>query len=306
MRFVAVLVLVAGMACAGAAKAAAIAPVQRIVTLSPGLAELALDAGAGRKLVGTVAYSDFPAAARRLPRIGDAFHIDSERLLALHPDLALAWATGTPPAVIARLRSLGIRVAVVRVTSLADIADALESIGRLAGTMPVATPVAAHFRQRLAALRRQFARRTPVSVFYEISAQPLYTVNGEHTISQVLGLCGGRNIFADLSELAPAVSLESVLARDPQAIITGADAGNGGPRLAAWRHWPDLAAVKADNLFSVDPDLMARATPRILDGASQVCAALDAARSHLGLPLDRPQSMSRNRGLRQSTSSPRS
>jgi iron complex transport system substrate-binding protein len=194
----------------------------------------------------------------------------------------------------------------IRVTSLKDIASALERIGALAGTDAAAHRAADGFRRRLAGLRAAYAGRAPVKVFYEISAKPLYTVSGRHTISQVISLCGGHNVFFGLDELAPAVSIEAVLARDPEAIITGADAGNGQARLAEWRRWPDLAAVRAGNLFSVDPDLLARATPRILDGAKVVCRALDTARRRLGLDLAGSQSLARKRGLRQSTSSPRS
>ncbi|MHB8424285.1 MAG: cobalamin-binding protein [Gammaproteobacteria bacterium] len=256
------------------------APATRIVSLAPDLTELAYDAGAGQDVVGTVSYSDYPSAARKLPRIGDAFRVDLERLLALRPDLVLAWQGGTPQFLIERLRHLTLPVLVIGTHRLGDIAHNLELIGQVTGHGSEAHAAAQQFLNNLEKLREQYAGRKPVGVFYEISAQPLYTVGGKQIISRIIGLCGGRNIFEGLHELAAPVSLGSVLARNPQAIITGSDAG-AAARLKAWRRWPLISAVRTGSLFSISGDLLARATPRILEGGRQLCEDLNMTRQRL-------------------------
>ncbi|HET7569503.1 MAG TPA: cobalamin-binding protein [Gammaproteobacteria bacterium] len=272
IKFIAAVALAAGSSVATAA------PAHRIVSLSPGLTELAYAAGAGRYVVGTTAYTDYPAAATKLPQVGDAFHIDVERLVALKPDLVLAWASADPPALLGRLKSLGFKIAVFKPRTLDDIAANLRRIGRLAGTSTEADKAAAAFEQGLKQLRQRYSNRKPVQVFYEISAHPLYTVNGEQIISQGIKLCGGRNIFRDLPTLAAPVAVAAVIARNPQAIITGGSDAEARHRLQAWRQWSDLAAVQKDALFSVPADLVVRATPRLLQGLKKICRDLDSVR----------------------------
>jgi len=255
------------------------APAQRIISLAPDLTELAYDAGAAAQMVGADSYSNYPAAAEKLPRIGDAFRVDLERLVALQPDLILAWHGGTPAAVIERLRALKLQVLVIGTDQLTDIAHNLELIGQVTGHEAEAHAAAQKFLEGLEALRKQYAGRAPVRVFYEISSMPLYTVGGRQSISRMIELCGGRNIFSDLKELAAPVSLESVLARDPQAVVTGSD-GGAAARLKEWQRWPQVSAVRTGSLFNISGDLLARATPRILQGGKQLCADVDTARFH--------------------------
>jgi len=259
----------------------AVGSASRIVSLAPNLTELVFSAGAGSKLVGADAYSDYPEAARKIARVGDAFQLDYEQLIALRPDLVLAWDTGTPETTIERLTGMHLRVERIHTSRLEDIARAIERIGMLAGTEAVARISAKQFLRQVSEVRaRATAPGDPVPVFYQISEKPLYTVNGDHLISEIIALCGGRNVFDDLEQLAPAVSLEAVLARDPEAIIT-ADGAQGDP-LSVWRKWPRLRAVALDNLFTVSADKVARPTPRIVEGTKEVCAAIGKARSKRG------------------------
>jgi iron complex transport system substrate-binding protein len=255
-------------------------PAKRIVSLAPSVTEIVYAAGAGSRLFGVSAYSNWPPAARKLPQVGDAFRIDLERVAALKPDLVIAWASATPPAARKSLARLGLPVLLFAPRKLADIAHEIRLVGKAAGTPKVADRASAAFARERARLVRTYANRKPVTVFYEISARPLYTIGGKQIISQVLSLCGGRNIFSGLGKLAPVVSRAAVLARNPQAIMTGDDA-RASARLAAWKRWPWLIAVKAGNLFNVPADLLGRPSPRILEGAAAVCRDLDRARRHL-------------------------
>ncbi len=257
----------------------------RIVSLAPNLTELAYAAGAGGTLVGTVEYSDYPDAARALPRVGDAWRVDPERVLALRPDLVLAWPSGTPVDTITRLESLGLHVVSIPTYRLADVATALRTIGRIAGTSDIADASATEFDARVRQLRADHAGAPSISVFIEIDDEPLYTVNGRHVISEIVELCGGRNVFAELPQLAPPVSLEAVLARDPQVILSTDDTITDP--LALWRRWTRIAAVRDGTIYSMSSDTLTRATPRLADGAREVCAALDDARAKRTGPAGR-------------------
>jgi iron complex transport system substrate-binding protein len=251
------------------------APAQRIVTLAPHLAELVYAAGAGDRLVGTVHWTDYPPAAAALPRIGDAFRLDLEALAVLSPDLILAWRGGNPDHMLEQLVQHGYRVVALAPERLDDIGTQLEEIGRLAGTLNAAREAADRYRSGLEDLRRAHAGKSPLRVFYQVSWRPLYTVGGRQLISEVIELCGGRNIFDDLGELAPAIGMEAVIARDPEVIVT---ASVQAQDLGEWRRWPSIAAVARGHLYTVDGDLVVRAAPRILEGTRQVCDALDRAR----------------------------
>lgn len=265
--------------CAAGWLPAEASPPPRIVSLAPHLTEILFAAGAGAHVVGATEFSDHPEAARLLPRIGDAFRLDYERIVALRPDVAVAWESGTPARAVDRLRSLGIDVLMVRTNSPGDVADALESLGHLAGTGAEARAAAARLRADLESLRRQYAAADPVRVFVEIDADPLYTVTGTHLISQIVSLCGGENVFGELAGVAPAVDLEAVVARDPELILSTVGRGDA---LARWNRWPSMSAVRLGLVFSVSPDELTRPSPRIAAGARAVCAALAEGRSRLG------------------------
>jgi iron complex transport system substrate-binding protein len=254
------------------------APARRIVSLAPHVTETLFAAGAGAYLVGAVDYSDYPAAARNMPRIGGYSKLDLEAVAALKPDLAVGWASGNSPAHIEKLRALGIPVYLSQPERIDDVARSLERYGELAGTPAQARAAAADFRARLQSLRDKYGTRRPVRTFYQVWKQPLLTVGGGQVITDAIRLCGGINVFADLKPLAPAVTVEAVLAANPEVIVASG-MGEARPEwLDDWRQWKSLAAVRRDNLFFIPPDLIQRHTPRIAEGAARLCAQLETAR----------------------------
>ncbi len=253
-------------------------PARRIISLAPHVTELLFAAGAGERVVGVVSYSNYPPAAEQLPSVGSAASINIESIVALHPDLVVAWKSGNAAPQVEHLIDLGIPVFYSEPRHLEDIATNLQRLGELGGTSRVADTAAKAFRGAYEEIRQEFSRRTQVRTFYQIWSQPLMTINGEHLISQVIDLCGGRNIFADLSVLAPAVNPEAVLAADPQVIVASGKARERPDWLDRWQAWPDLSAVKNHQLYVIDPDFIQRQTPRILDGARIMCQQLQQAR----------------------------
>jgi iron complex transport system substrate-binding protein len=256
-------------------------PAKRIISLAPHTTELLFAVGAGAQVVGVVSYSDYPPAAAQLPVVGSSASLNLESIISLHPDLIVAWKSGNAANQVEHLIDLHIPVFYSEPRHLEDIASNLRRLGTLAGTNTIAEAAAQAFRDTYEQIGHKFSQLTPVRTFYQIWYQPLITVNGDHLISQVISLCGGKNIFADLSTLAPAVNPEAVLAADPQAIIASGKARERPDWLKAWQAWPHISAVKNRQLYVIDPDLIQRQTPRILEGARILCEQLQRARKVL-------------------------
>lgn len=249
---------------------------QRIVSLAPNLTELIYTIGAGEKLVAVSAWSDFPAEARALPVVGDAFSVDQEQLRLAMPDLVLVWESGTPAHIVDELRSIGYNVASIRTRSLDDVAAAMLKLGALTGTTRGAAQAAARFRGDLKSLRDRYRGQAPVRVFYQVSARPLYTINREHYVSELIAICGGENIFDDLTDLAPTIDVEAVVDRDPEVMLASTDAGDNA--FSEWERWPDMSANKIGNHFLLPADEIGRATTRLAIAGNAMCVALEQAR----------------------------
>ncbi len=254
-------------------------PARRIISLAPHVTELLFAAGAGGFIVGAVDYSHYPEAAKSIPRVGNNLQLDLERIVDLKPDLIVIWLHGNAQRQLDKLLKLGLPVFYNEPHRLGDIARSIEQLGRLAGTEAVALPAASALAARESELRARYAGRPAVRVFYQVWETPLMTINGNQIINDVITLCGGKNIFADLKPLVPRVSIEAVIEADPEVIGTAIIDANRQNGLENWKQWPHLTATARNNFFLIHTDLISRHTPRILDGAQQMCERLDAARS---------------------------
>jgi iron complex transport system substrate-binding protein len=255
------------------------APARRIVSIAPHLTELLFAAGAGDRVIAVSEWSDFPEAAKRLPRIGDAVLLDLERIVAQKPDLVVVWANGSSPQQLQRLRAAGLPVFSSAGRDLAHIATTLRILGRLAGTEAAAEARAAAFEGELARLRATYADRRPLTVVYQIWASPLMTVNGQHPIDEALRLCGARNPFAGLPQLVPQIDAEAVIAARPDAIVTGRLDRTQPDGLDRWR---GLVSLRGTALLTVNPDTLHRATDRMAEGVRELCVTLDRVRTQRG------------------------
>ncbi len=253
-------------------------PAQRIISLAPSLTELIYAAGAFEKLIGVAEYSDFPPAATELPIVGRFDILDIERIVQLNPDLVVAWQSGNPRSSVNRLRKLGLPVYIAEPKSLASIPFHIERLALLAGTKLRAEETINGFRQKLEALHDLFSDRKPVTTFYQVWDVPLITAGGNELIDDIISLCGGRNVFANIEKIAPKVSREAVLERNPEVIIASGMDIERPEWLDDWLRWPSINAVANNNLFFVPPELVQRHTPRALLGATQICSQLDQAR----------------------------
>ncbi|SAK58672.1 cobalamin-binding protein [Caballeronia ptereochthonis] len=257
-------------------------PAGRVVSLAPHVTELLFAAGGGARIVGAVTYSDYPQEARAIPRVGDNKALDLERIVALHPDLIVVWRHGNAARQMDRLMALGIPIYFSEPKHLDDIATSIDKLGTLLGTQASARAASDAFTRDIARLRARYARRPPVSVFYQVWDDPLMTLNRENVFDEVIGLCGGINVFAAEKPRVPTISTEAVLAANPEAIVTATPGATKPdrplPALDRWRRWSSLTAVARGNLFGIDGDLINRPTPRLALGAAELCRDLEAAR----------------------------
>lgn len=258
-------------------------PARRIVSLAPHTTELLYAIGAGDRILATVNYADYPEAAKKLPRVGDAHLLDLERIAALKPDLIVVWMHGSAAQQIERLRALGLPVFHSESHRLEDVADGMRRLGVLTGTSATAQAAAADYQRGLATLRSTYSSRSPVRVFYQVWHEPLLTVNDRHLVSDAIRLCGGVNVFGSLPALVPTISVEAVLAARPDLIATtermGTQSADGLDRWRALKHFEPGAK---ERFVIVHPDLISRQTPRILQGTQRLCEGFDRVRQDLG------------------------
>lgn len=253
-------------------------PASKIIALAPHIVENAFTAGAGGQLIGAVNYSNYPEQANQLPIVGGYTNTNLEKIIELNPDLVIAWESGNSTSSITRLKELGYPVYMDQPDTLEDIAKSIQDIGTLAGTSEVAKVAADEYLSKIKQVRQQTQGKKLVTTFYQVWNRPLQTINGKHFISAAIELCGGENIYASESIIAPIINIESILDRNPEAIIASGMSTARPEWLDDWRQWPSLSAVQKDNLFFVNPDHIQRHTVRLLKGIDVVCKQLDIAR----------------------------
>jgi iron complex transport system substrate-binding protein len=253
-------------------------PANRIVALAPHIVENLYSAGAGDKIVGVVSYSNYPLEATQVQQVGSYNAFSLETIASVKPDLIVMWGSGNGMQALQKLEALGIPVFVSEPRQLSDIPRDIRLLGKLAGTQKTAEAEAIRIEQAFASLAARFASQEELSVFYQIWNNPLQTLNGDHLISQLIELCGGKNIFWDTKNLAPKISIESVLLRNPDTIIASGMNDARPQWLGEWQAYPSLQAVKNNAIFSVDPDHIQRPTARVIMGAESLCNKLDSVR----------------------------
>jgi len=253
-------------------------PAQRIISLAPHITESLFSAGAGDKIIGVVSYSDYPEEAKKILRVGGYPSLDLEKIISLKPDLVIVWASGNNNKQIEKLRAFGLNIFMSEPRYPRDIAKTIQRFGVLAGTNKIASKAANDFLQHYELLKSRYSKNKKVKVFYQIWNKPIMTISGNHLISEIIELCGGENVFAKLKTLTPRITLESVIAAKSEVIISGG-MGKARPEwLDEWKAWPELPAVKNGQLYFIDPALMQRVGPRILQGADKLCEFLENAR----------------------------
>ncbi|EDQ01637.1 cobalamin-binding protein [Shewanella benthica] len=256
-----------------------VAKPQRLVALSPSSVEMLFVIGAGDGIIGTVAYADYPEVAKQIPRIGRHDFLDFEAMLLLNPDAVVLDSTSVSQLLTNRLQALGFKLIDTRVTELEQIPQRLLQLGSQTGHEEQASRVAREFSQTLAALKRQYQHLAVVDVFLQIWPEPL-TTSASSWMNEIIQGCGGNNVFANSVNEYPQVSVEQVLARLPEVIIKPVH-GDRSQADTKWQAWPEIPAVANHQIVNIDGDLIYRTGPRVLQGMTQICEIIDAARRQL-------------------------
>lgn len=243
----------------------------RVVSLAPSMSEIMLELQADDLLVGVLDGGERPAALRELPSVGRQGQLDLERLLSLRPDLLLLWPGSVPPAQRDQLKRLGIATYSAEPHDIDQLIEQIEAIAERIGRAEQGHRYAQALRDRLRQLRQQYRRDEPLQVFYQVWDRPLYTLGGRQVVSDALAVCGARNVFADLTQAAPQVNVESVLLRNPQVILAGDQA-----QLESWKAWPQLRAVADDRLLVVPDKGLERPSGQMIEATAHLCALLEA------------------------------
>ena len=254
-------------------------PAERVISLAPSLTEILFAIGAAQRVVGVIEYSDFPPEAKTLPVIGRFDLLDIEKVLELEPDLIVAWKSGNPERSIEQLISLGLTVYLAELNDLPSISKQMKNISKLTGTEREASSAITNFNQTYASLIAEYSDRKLVKTFYQVWDMPIITAGGKDFINDIIKLCSGENIFKGINQIAPKVSLEAVIVANPEVIIGSGSDQTRPDWLDNWKRWPRIEAVSKQNLFSINPDLIQRQTPRILIGTKQMCEHINKART---------------------------
>lgn len=241
---------------------------KRVLALAPSLTEMIYSIGAGAKLVGATRFSDYPPAAKGLPRVGSYVQLDLERIVALKPDLCFAIKDGNPKHAVDVIEALGIPVFAVDPQSIDQIMSTLLVMGNILNAKAKARALVAGLRQRVEEVRQRVAKnKTRPRVFFQIAASPLVSAGKDSFIDRLITLAGGINL-AGGAKGYPRYSWEKIMVLQPQVVLISSMAGGVPPRQlkAAWQRWPTIPAVRHHRLYVVRADLFNRPTARLIDG----------------------------------------
>jgi len=251
---------------------------RRILVLAPHLTEIVDFIGGLDRVVAVDGSSNFPVAAQKLPKMANPWMLGAESILARKPDLVLVWQSGISADVVVQLRKAGVPVFVSEPRTIGQVASTMRRLAYLLGTQELANPKVDQWLARFKALRTPAKTRPVVPVFYQVWQQPLMTLGGQHVVSEIIDLCGGRNVFSDLPNLAAQVSMEAVLMRNPAVLMASGSAEDHRALVKQWAAWPELAAVQGGQVYTIPNDLLVRNGPRLIQAAEQVCVHIKQAR----------------------------
>lgn len=248
------------------------APAKRVLALAPHAVEMLYTVGAGETLIGVIEGSDYPEAARALPRVGSYRGISLEAVLVRNPDLVVVWGSGTPQSLVERLAALNVPVYRSEPRQLLSVAKGLRDLGKLTGHGEEGEWAASSLMSRLEMLKQSLG--DPPRVFYQLGDNPLTTLSGGHIVTEVIRHCGGKPLFDDKPVLVPQIGNEALIEARPEVILS---AQRNDDWKRAWQRWELLPAVENQRLYNLSPDLISRPGPRIVEAVKEVCEAISPA-----------------------------
>ena len=251
------------------------ARIERLVSLAPNLTEIVYAVGAGDRLVGNTTFCNYPAEATNVAKVGDTMQPSIERILALRPQLVLVSTASPLEAFAKQLNEHQIAVYITDPHDLEGVFRSILSVGDLVNESAAASELVKRLRSRSETVERAVAGRPSVSVFFQLSGQPLYTAGKTSFITNLIDRAGGRSVTADVNEAWPRLSDEAALASRPEAVImlTG-DAMGAAANTKVAPALRNSAAVQNGRVYLINGDLLTRPGPRLIDGLEQIAHSL--------------------------------
>ncbi|AFH92889.1 vitamin B12 ABC transporter substrate-binding protein BtuF [Providencia stuartii] len=242
----------------------------RVISLSPANTELAYAAGLGESLIAVSAYSDYPAEAKQLEQVSDWQGLNVERIVALKPDLILAWRGGNPQRPLDQLAALGIPIIYFDPQSVEGVISAIEQLAKYSPQPQIAQQSVLSMREQLNQLKQRYAQqeRPKKRVFIQLGTQPLFSTGSNTIQNDIVSMCGGENIFANSAVPWPQVSREQVIARQPEMIVM---TGTETQETAVRQFWQTQLSIP---IIRLNEDWFHRAGPRVVLAAQSLCEQL--------------------------------
>jgi iron complex transport system substrate-binding protein len=240
----------------------------RIVSMAPSITEILYALDLSDRLVGATQFSDYPAAAEALPKVGSYVRLDVEKIAALRPDLCIAVKDGNPISVVRKLESVDIPVYAVDPRNLEAVMDTLVELGRLLDVNDRAGAIVADMAHRIRRVRQHLSNVTyRPAVFFQIGIAPIVSVGTRTFIHELIAMAGGKNLTRGKTPY-PRFSKEQVIDMRPEVMIITSMARQAvfEQVKAEWQQWPELPAVKNNRIYLVDSNVLDRPTPRLIDG----------------------------------------
>ena len=251
---------------------------QRVITLSPHATELAYSSGLGSKLIAVSEASDYPEEAQKIETVANYQGIKLERILALKPDLVIAWSPNFYPREMRQLKQFGIPIVYTSIQKLDDIPSTILQLSQWSDNPSIGQKNAVLFTKTLSQLREKYQHLQPIRYFFQLSQKPVISVSEFNWPSDIFNICGGKNILSNTSIPYPQVSLEQIITANPQVIFTTNDEREIN---AQWKNWPQMPAVKHQFIWSLNSNWINRPTMRSLKAIKQVCQHLNIVRERM-------------------------
>lgn len=252
-----------------------------IIALSPHIVEMLFDIGAGDQIIGTTAFADYPEQAKDIPTIGNYLRLQIEKVIALQPDVIIAWKSGNPSDDLARLKQLGFNIVYSQPNTFEDVAKEMRLFGEITGHQKQAKEVTEKFLAQLNVITQQYQSKSKIIGFYELWSRPLTTVAQGSWPQQFLSICGVENPFESLAIPYPQVNIEKILQTPIQVIIQPLSENQKDRQGFNWQDWATIPAVKNKKILQPDADAMHRMTVRSLEELQHLCVSVDETRQWL-------------------------
>jgi len=250
------------------------AKIDRVVSLAPNLTEIVFAIGGGKTLVGDTTYCDYPAEAKTIEKVGDTANPSIERIIALRPQVVLVSTSSQLEVFTQQIKGHDIQVFVTDPRDLEGIFRSITQIGEILGTTNEATALVAKLRARVNAVETAVKGKPKLRVFYQLSAEPLYTAGHDSFVNDLINRAGAESVTANVPGAWPRYSAESALAAKPDAIILPTGGSMGAANSSVVEALSNSPAAKAGRVYKINDDYLARPGPRLVDGLEEMAKAL--------------------------------